>query len=1287
MRITKRKMAALLAVAIVCISPKFASAYFYGSGDYSANGGGCDGAGNYGGYFWCDGYYAWYYYKFSANAKNLTGNISIPADPVRSSTYVNSDGKTVRFDMPSAKVASVPAECAKNSSGFYLSGYAMMDDSTLSSPYTLDKMYNRALAHWPQYKGLYLALKSGASSNYVNVTRGLNSAPLPTGVESITVVPYDTVKGVWDNYAKALAQKEGKPTNFDNYTYFCAGDRVNVENYYDGDVLLKVNRDDGKGQNFGNNGDWQTAAYSNQSGKENTTAKVTMDGTGTKTLYYKSYGHAFQNNKGITADYERYNSSNFTLSTKAGTAAKQSSSAISGNPTTDSIGSHSYPSTYHSVQINPGETLTICAYNDYYSHYKTGTWSDLKSVSTCITVEYNNTAYNMGSVSQVVVRQNKVQKASAFDIDQNSKNKLQSLVDYGYGAVNTQLAQSIDNPKTTSVTSGITPGSIEVFALNKVTKISKTLNTAPDADIKLAGLSIANSISNTDECSGKTLSATINYLDCYNSGSSILTIYPEETRTYTATTSVPSVIKASGDVSNDKVTTSASVTVTADPLYCKDFNNAQIGVNNAVNYGRIGFFDESFNILAGNMKDGSWKSSAEVYLSPLAATDGTVKNTRNSIRLTYSACMGHQALLDSQSSKPNETVYSVSNDNAEERVQKFYDGTSNLLANSSPQGRNMSAFEIGSDGYNRIKAGYAVSNQKTANLMISDDFVGRTTRNCLSWDNGTNGDMNACVDIKVPYNYYIDDESKLVNNSDSIVYIGSAPTFEIKTQVQPRENNMVYNRSGSYATTSIKNTTRTITPLYISADIPTSTINSNSKILVDGAVTSNVLGVLSSRGLNVDSGKFAESEEDGAITETFNRSDAIENKTLTFEADDSRSIGDKLCVAVSVYPADSHNLVYTENAIEDGSVILSRVRPKSINNDGQVAALSGPDYTEGASTLISLSCATVGKRPSVSVEGGSLMVNGAIKAGSTTYDGHSYGSWAEYDVVGSEGSDGFGSGASLAYLNPPSPTASIVDAIRISRVPGDGLESGKKKYPQSIGNTASETQYGSSTEAQSLIARGEDSTSEAWRFADNIYRYFIADGSASHPYLIKSTAPGGASVSGIFNGATQEGKIYIVHSSGKLHIDNDIENHLKSSIYVIYSEEGIDIAPGVTRIDAFLIANKNNTSTSSSSVTPTIDTCSGDGNEQGVSSGNQNLIDNCNHTLLINGAVAAQKIKLDRAAGGGSFEGSEDLNPESLMQRAEVFNYDFRVVFWANSVLEYDDVINPSHIKELNPRL
>ena len=61
MRITKRKLAALLAVAIVCISPKFASAYFYGSGDYSSNSGGCDGAGNYGGYFWCDGYYAWYY--------------------------------------------------------------------------------------------------------------------------------------------------------------------------------------------------------------------------------------------------------------------------------------------------------------------------------------------------------------------------------------------------------------------------------------------------------------------------------------------------------------------------------------------------------------------------------------------------------------------------------------------------------------------------------------------------------------------------------------------------------------------------------------------------------------------------------------------------------------------------------------------------------------------------------------------------------------------------------------------------------------------------------------------------------------------------------------------------------------------------------------------------------------------------------------------------------------------------------------------------------------------------
>ena len=85
--------------------------------------------------------------------------------------------------------------------------------------------------------------------------------------------------------------------------------------------------------------------------------------------------------------------------------------------------------------------------------------------------------------------------------------------------------------------------------------------------------------------------------------------------------------------------------------------------------------------------------------------------------------------------------------------------------------------------------------------------------------------------------------------------------------------------------------------------------------------------------------------------------------------------------------------------------------------------------------------------------------------------------------------------------------------------------------------------------------------------------------------------------------------------------------------------------------------------------------------------GNYHLLVNCNETLVVNGAVAANIIELDRAAGGGSDEKMTELNAASLTQRAEIFNYDQRIVFWATNASSSDKTTTANHVKELTPRL
>lgn len=1226
----------LSAVLLVLFAPKAVDAKILsGNGTNAGGTGGSCATYGAGTYAWDSSHLAWYEFKYVDGISDDT------TATVYSSTGLGPGGSiTIEKDGES---------CAKYSDTFYLAGYVpyICGTGAMSGSQNWERV-NHGTYYYTA--GQPIGFPAGGGSFIITDSdSGLPSDGYPAYSGSTVVAWGKTVKEsvalkAWQDLDPSNAGATQVPDS-----WFCGGEKEKPkqEGYFTGSAKIQI-KENGK--------------VVKENGSTTSSPTYTIYGTGKKTINFTASGAVAADtskNNTLASNIVRYTTPpNWTLSTKGYSDNKAAATASKDS----------------NLEMNPGDKMTVCAKNTYHSHYKseTGGWTnEVSSVETCIEINYVAATYSMGTASQIVVLQNGVRKANAFDIDQNSKNT--STGDrYGNGTSTTgSINSSFGQPSSVTVSSGIKPGSIEVFALNKVTKISKSPAAAADADIKLTGLTVQNPSNNSNACNNATLGSTIYYKDCYNAGDTTKVIYPEQTVTYTATTSVSSTISASGKASSDRVPTSASVTVTADPLTCPDFNNAQIGVNHPTNYGRIAINNatgENATNSAGNLPDGGWNNKVEKYYAPYGAPG----NTSSSLQLSYYACMGYQSYLDANGISNNDVTYTVSSNREDVYARTNIYKPANMIDMRRVAGKNISAQEIGSNGLARINKKYSSGKQSTRRFDLDENFVGYTTSNTFAWNNSSFGDSRTVsIDLNVPYNYYLDDDTA-PDIDEKVVFAGQSPEFKLNTAVKERINKKVEETSGygnKYATKQLRTTKRTITPVYIDSSISASEIASKSKIIVPVDATNFAYGVLVANGLTVTKGAFSDGEE--LKSDTFNDSDNINilNKKVTFEPVEEGHIGDKLCIAVAIYPADSHN------AIKE---IDGKVTP--LINDDQSSALNGPDYKNGGEkTLISLSCATVGKKPSMSVEGGSLMTKGAIVANNTTYGGHIFGSWAEYDIVSGYSTKGIiGSGAAFAYANPQT-------TINASRTDGDGLEDGKLKKPQSIGNTALNDYYGDNTEAAAQVARGEGMTSSAWQFANNIYQKYIADSSASHPDLIKSVAPDGASVNGIFTGAVQEGKLYMVYSTGKLRIDSNIENHLNNTIYVIYSEAGIDVDPSVTRIDAFLIANKNGTASSSTSGVATIDTCAG--YDRDDSHGNQVLLENCNKTLVINGAVAAEKIVLDRVAGGGSYEDSEELKPESLTQRAEIFNYDMRVVFWATKMLDNEDVTNSTYVKELSPRL
>ncbi|MDO4730471.1 MAG: hypothetical protein Q4A96_04745, partial [Candidatus Saccharibacteria bacterium] len=330
------------------------------------------------------------------------------------------------------------------------------------------------------------------------------------------------------------------------------------------------------------------------------------------------------------------------------------------------------------------------------------------------------------------------------------------------------------------------------------------------------------------------------------------------------------------------------------------------------------------------------------------------------------------------------------------------------------------------------------------------------------------------------------------------------------------------------------------------------------------------------------------------------------------------SIGTKYCAVAAVWPADSHNNMN----ITGNSGIAS--------GDPQTNALMGDNPGSGAYWRFEISCRTLGKKPTVSVEGSGIVSGGGVITSTTNYGGNIFGSWSEYGLIADNSTSvNFGTGASLAYHGPQF----------FVNEQADPSEAGLNKDAKCIGI---ETVGNINCRNQVGLDSGE------------AYSY------ASRAYSVKNQIAGK-------NGTTKH--------NGTLIIDSNVSKNADGSTPIIYADN-IKIHPDVTEINAILIADGN------------LDTCYLEDKQnettQGKTEGNSGLKDLCYKQLVVNGAVFAENITLDRTFGGGSY--GDSVIPQSLIQRAEIFNFDPAYVSEVYEQSMEDDPITTTYIKELPSR-
>lgn len=572
--------------------------------------------------------------------------------------------------------------------------------------------------------------------------------------------------------------------------------------------------------------------------------------------------------------------------------------------------------------------------------------------------------------------------------------------------------------------------------------------------------------------------------------------------------------------------------------------------------------------------------------------------------------------------------------------------------------------------------------------------------------------------VYVPYNYSTLTSSSMSNNG--VLFQGANAEYKFTWKVEPRENDKL--SDFEYATVTPPNTEVKMVEFLYHPD--NKKVEGNEFTKDDPATFFKKKGAIVTNSKTIKTGnQNPNGLYDGKKTS---------KKMTSVVPDDDEWVGYKYCVAVGIFPSDSHDDVNGPGS--NNSLEMQYTYGKGAMDAGSYWNVSGA------------TCRTISKKPSLQVWNGSIYTNGAVntyvsqkivnaKLGSDiNAQKDLFGSWTDYALIAGKDINGMASGATLGFNNSRydlsgnggQPDSSDIDkklnpltianqntfgnsGINASTAVNMNLERLRSRYSEKASNLANnETNTGS----QSAIVSSKTGLQFVYHNGNLKTSLLAIRHSGAAPNQTTYRDRNGNLIKGLGDGKNDN--TLVIYIKGNLIIDNNIclgdgckgtgmqlidyglnrkTNSAAKLPQVLIFADNISIAENVTRVDAWLIAQDGEINTCAEH-TP---------NSVVAKDARQRFADgNCDKTLMINGPIYAYDLVLPRTA--GATHGYSPSNPSDVLYRqfgavgnandanlgsatpAEIFNLRADVYLWAyNQAQRYSEAI-VTYKRELAPR-
>lgn len=572
--------------------------------------------------------------------------------------------------------------------------------------------------------------------------------------------------------------------------------------------------------------------------------------------------------------------------------------------------------------------------------------------------------------------------------------------------------------------------------------------------------------------------------------------------------------------------------------------------------------------------------------------------------------------------------------------------------------------------------------------------------------------------VYVPYNYSTLTSSSMSNNG--VLFQGANAEYKFTWKVEPRKNDKL--SDFEYATVTPPNTEVKMVEFLYHPD--NKKVEGNEFTKDDPATFFKKKGAIVTNSKTIKTGnQNPNGLYDGKKTS---------KKMTSVVPDNDEWVGYKYCVAVGIFPSDSHDDVNGPGS--NNSLEMQYTYGKGAMDAGSYWNVSGA------------TCRTISKKPSLQVWNGSIYTNGAVntyvsqkivnaKLGSDiNAQKDLFGSWTDYALIVGKDINGMVSGATLGFNNSRydlsgnggQSDSSDIDkklnpltianqntfgnsGINASTAVNMNLERLRSRYSEKASNLANnETNTGS----QSAIISSKTGLQFVYHNGNLKTSVLAIRHSGTAPNQTTYRDRNGNLIKGLGDGKNDN--TLVIYIKGNLIIDNNIclgdgckgtgmqlidyglnrkTNSAAKLPQVLIFADNISIAENVTRVDAWLIAQDGEINTCAEH-TP---------NSVVAKDARQRFADgSCDKTLMINGPIYAYDLVLPRTA--GATHGYSPSNPSDVLYRqfgavgnandanlgsetpAEIFNLRADVYLWAyNQAQRYSEAI-VTYKRELAPR-